>query len=260
MLRYKHDFDIKQRLIELSENGIDLHTQIVIVPSWNDGEVLIQTLNELTSPAINALSVGIVPVGLTKFRQSLSDIDPLNKSQAEKIIEIAGNYSYVYCSDEIFLLAEKEIPAEEYYDDYPQLENGIGMIRLFWENWTDNKRKFIKEIKKRKENLVLITGILAKPEIKKLSQQLNYALPGKSRVQSVVNDFLGDTVTVTGLLSATDIFEQVKLNQNEIPVISNNIFNSEGFTLDDIDINEFKQHFQSRILVIDEEFNNWEFI
>ncbi|MDO9576388.1 MAG: DUF512 domain-containing protein [Candidatus Cloacimonadales bacterium] len=259
MLRYKHDFDIRQRLIELSENGIELHTQIVVVPGWNDGDELLKTLDDLTSRPIEALSVGIVPVGITKFRNSLSIIKPVNKSQAKKLLEISANYPFIYCSDEIYILAEKEIPAAEFYDDYPQLENGIGMMRLFWENWRENKNKFIKAIKKYENKLVLITGNLAQNEIKKLSAEINEILPQKTRVQAIKNNFFGESVTVTGLLTARDIFSQVELDPDETIVLSGNLFNEDGLSLDNVDLAGFKANFKRDILLIDEEFAGWQF-
>jgi putative radical SAM enzyme (TIGR03279 family) len=260
MLRYKHDFDIQKRLIELSNSGIELHTQIVIVPGWNDGTELTNTLNDLTSPSIEALSVGIVPVGLTKFRKSLNSIQPLNKTQAQQLLEASQDYPHTYCSDEIYLLADQPVPPEEFYDEYPQLENGIGMIRLLWKNWHRNKNKFIKKIKKLPRNLVLITGVLAAPEIQKISNEINNSLPAKTRIAAVKNDFFGDTVTVTGLLSANDIFSQVQLLPNEIPVLCNCIFNEDGLTLDNIDLDGFRNNFNETIMLIDEEFTEWQFL
>ncbi|MFC1897943.1 DUF512 domain-containing protein [Candidatus Cloacimonadota bacterium] len=260
MLRYKHDFDIRKRLLELSQNGIELHTQIVVVPGWNDGKELIKTLEDLTSPPIEALSVGIVPVGLTKFRKSLNLIEPVNKSQAEKLLDTASNFPFTYCSDEIYILAERQIPPEEFYDEYPQLENGIGMLRLFWENWQIHKKQFIKEIKKIDNKLVLITGTLAAGELEKLSAEINKVLPGKTRVQAVTNNFFGESVTVAGLLSAQDIFSQVELAQDEFATLSSCIFNEDSLTLDNVDIEGFKSRFGGQFLLVDEEFADWNFI
>lgn len=260
MLRYKHDFDIRQRLMELSKNNIELHTQIVVVPGWNDGNELIKTLDVLTSFPIEALSIGIVPVGITKYRNSLSIINPVDKSQAEKLLEVSANYPFTYCSDEIYILAAKEIPPAEFYDDYPQLENGIGMLRLFRENWQKNKHKFVKVIKKHEKRLVLITGSLASDEIKKLSAEINEILPHKTRVQAIKNHFFGESVTVTGLLAARDIFSQVKLEPDETFVLSGNLFNEDGLSLDNVDLEGFKRNFNIDILLVDEEFSGWQFV
>jgi len=260
MLRYKHSFDISKKLIELSENGIELHTQIVVVPGWNDGDELIKTLDDLTSHPIDALSVGIVPVGITKFRKSLIQIDPVNKSQAKKLIEISSSYSFTYCSDEIYILAEIPIPPQEFYNDYPQLENGIGMMRLFWENWQLNKEEFIRVIKEREGKLVFITGTLAAGELQKLSAEINEILPNKTRVQAITNNFFGSTVTVNGLLSAQDTFKQVELAPDESIVLSGNLFNQDGLSLDNIDIKGFKKQFNCSILLVDEEFADWQII
>ena len=260
MLRFKHNFDIRQSLIRLSENDIKLHTQIVIVPDWNAGNQLRKTLTDLTSEPISALSVGIVPVGLTGFRSSLSSIRPVDKSLAQELLEITESYPSTFCSDEIYLRAEKPLPEDEFYEGYPQLENGIGMLRLFRENWRLNKKKFLREIRKNDNQLVFITGLLAAKEIAALSAEINAVLPEKTRVVSIRNHFFGETVTVSGLLAARDIFSQVNLSAGEIAVLSGNMFNQDGLSLDNIEIQDFKERFRSPVLVVDEEFAGWQFI
>ncbi len=146
LMGYRIDFNILEQLNFLRKNGIELHTQIVIIPGLNDGNELINTLQDLTS--MDVLSVGIVPVGLTKFRNSLQKIQTVNSKLAKQIIKISRIFPKTYCSDEIYILANQQIPPEDFYDNYPQLENGIGMIRLLLENWKKNKKRFINEIRK----------------------------------------------------------------------------------------------------------------
>ncbi len=258
LMRYKIDFNILEQLKFLRKNGIELHTQIVIIPGWNDGNEMINTLQDLTS--LDVLSIGIVPVGLTKFRNSLQKIQTVNSKLAKQIIKISRIFPKTYCSDEIYILANQKIPPEDFYDDYPQLENGIGMIRLLLENWKKNKKRFIKEIQKINNKLVFITGKLAYEYFIGIAKEINSILPNKTRVKSITNFFLGESVTVTGLLSAKDILEQIDLRQNEIAVISSNIFNTDGFTLDDIHKNELKTKLNGKLLIVDEEFANWKLI
>ena len=209
---------------------------------------------------MDVLSIGIVPVGLTKFRNSLQKIQTVNSKLAKQIIKISRIFPKTYCSDEIYILANQKIPPEDFYDDYPQLENGIGMIRLLLENWKKNKKRFIKEIQKINNKLVFITGKLAYEYFIGIAKEINSILPNKTRVKSITNFFLGESVTVTGLLSAKDILEQIDLRQNEIAVISSNIFNTDGFTLDDIHKNELKTKLNGKLLIVDEEFANWKLI
>lgn len=260
MLRYKHDFNILKKLSYLSDNGIQFHTQIVLIPGWNDGIELERTLTDLTSDKLNTISIGIVPVGLTKFRNRLPELSPVKKEQAIETLKTAGKFPYTYCSDEIFLTAEKEIPPEEYYDGYPQLENGIGMIRMLKENWKMNRNEFIAEITKIDKSLVFVTAELAYSTIKEISEEINLQLPARSKAVKVINNAFGKTVTVAGLLTAHDIIDQVKINENEVLVLSSNIFNEDGLTIDNLSKIELLNQFGNLMLIIDEEFSNWEFI
>jgi putative radical SAM enzyme (TIGR03279 family) len=259
MLRYSRDFDIKKTLEFLSSNEIELHTQIVVIPGVNDGNELAKSMQDLTSKAINVQSVGLVPVGITKFRNDLTPIRRVNKEDALEILKIAEKYKNTYCSDEIFLTAEVEVPEEDYYDDYSQLENGIGMIRLLLNNWQDIKPEFIAYLKTLKENVVFITGTLFYPYMQKIAKEINETLPGKTRTVAINNDFLGNTVTVAGLIAAGDILSQVDFSDNEIAAVSSNLFSFEDLTIDNITKSVFTLKLPNRkLLVIDEEFAEWE--
>ena len=260
MLRYKHDFNIIEKLKFLSKNGIEFHSQIVIIPGWNDGQELENSLIDLTSPEINALSIGIVPVGLTKFRSSLTQLSPVNSTQAAQILKISSKFQRTYCSDEIYLLANEEIPSEEFYDDYPQLENGIGMIRLLLENWQLNKEEFISILRSKSEQIVFITGKLAFSTISQISKEINEEISSKSRVVEITNYAFGENVTVAGLLNASDILDQIVLQKDEIPAFSSNMFNDNDLTIDGMSKDKLKQILESQLLIIDEEFESWEFL
>ncbi len=260
MMRYKHDFNILDGLRKLDTGRIELHTQIVIVPGWNDGSELNRSLKDLTESFCNILSIGIVPVGLTKFREDLTKIEKVNFRQAEEIIQLAKNFPRTYCSDEIFLLAAQAIPEQEYYDDYPQLENGIGMIRLLLENWKRVRKSFIKFLSKYSENFVFITAELAGGTIKKISNEINEYLPRKTRLQIITNNFLGDSITVAGLLSAADIMEQTRIRKNEIAVLPTNLLNRDDLTIDNISLSQIKKYFGGKLLLIAEEFEDWHLI
>ena len=180
MMRYNREFNIIETLEELAKAGINMHTQIVLVPEWNDGHELEYSLNDLCRDDYNIASIGLVPVGLTKYRQNLASIKSFDKKQCEEIIKTSqrfrnAGYDRLYCSDEIFITAEKEIPDSDYYNDYEQIENGIGMIRKTWDNYQNNKKDFLKLFKSIKE-LHFVTGMLGQhalnPIIKDLEKRL----------------------------------------------------------------------------------------
>lgn len=259
MLRYKHDFNIFEKLIFLSNNGIEFHTQIVVIPGWNDGKELESTLIDLTSPKLNSLSVGIVPVGLSQFRDSLTQLFPVNSKQAVQILRLSSRFQRTYCSDEIYLLANEKIPPEDFYDGYPQLENGIGMIRLLLENWKLNKNDFISDIQELSDKIIFITAKLAYSTILGISNEINQLHPQKTRAVEVTNNAFGENVTVAGLLTASDIIDQVKLEINEIPALSSNVFNEDDLTIDGLSKEGLKELLGGRLLIIDEEFDKWMF-
>ncbi len=260
MLRYKQDFKIMEKLEYLSKNGIALHIQIVVVPGWNDGDELLRSLKDLTSPCLNVLSVGIVPVGLTKYRNSLINIKNVSLELAKELIELSAKFPKTYCSDEIYLLANEEIPSKNFYNGYPQLENGIGMIRLMLENWKSCKEAFIKEIAAINSSFVFVTGKLAFKHISKIAEEINEILPGKISTISIANIFFGTSVTVTGLLAGADILSQVNTLQNRTAVLSSNIFNENGITLDNISKTQLKDRLGCKLLIVNEDFSYWNHI
>ncbi|MEA3475969.1 MAG: DUF512 domain-containing protein, partial [Candidatus Cloacimonadota bacterium] len=139
IMRYKTQFSIKDKLKFFAENGIQMHTQIVLIPDWNEGKELERTIFGLAELYPSVQSIAIVPVGLTKFREGLTKIKPVDEVLAKRVIfdsmkwreKLKKKYDtgLVTLADEFFLLAREEIPEEEYYDDFPQIENGVGMTR-----------------------------------------------------------------------------------------------------------------------------------
>jgi putative radical SAM enzyme (TIGR03279 family) len=267
MMGYRQPLNVMEIMRTLSENGIEMHVQIVVVPEWNDGSELEKTLLDLCSSDLNVLSIGVVPVGLSKYRKHLPSIRPVDAGKACEILDMTRRVSElhqpnkIYCADEIYNLCGDEIPADEFYGDYPQLENGIGMTRLLLDNWKNAKREFLKDVMRWKHNLVMITGTLAYPTIQRLADEMNKKL-GKAciRVVAVQNHFLGETVSVAGLLSFSDIFDQVILQPDEMPVFSSNLFNNSGLTIDDVEQSQIKEVWQRDILVVDQFFQDWELI
>lgn len=243
MMRYRKNVSILDKLKFFGENKIKMHTQIVLVPEWNDGKFLEKTVFDLTSlfPAVQ--SVAIVPVGLTKFRKELTPLKKLSKNQAKEIIGKTDQWrkdcekkygkGIITLADEFFLIAEQQVPSAQYYDDFPQLENGIGMTRQLLDNW-----EYLADEVKIPENVNTITICTAKliyPVMKKLATIFAKTRDLSINVLPVENDYLGKNVTVSGLLSAGDVIGAIKKNQcGDLIFLPKNMFNDDGITLDGI--------------------------
>ncbi|PKK91629.1 MAG: DUF512 domain-containing protein [Candidatus Wallbacteria bacterium HGW-Wallbacteria-1] len=215
LLGRKSTIPIMEILETLAEKSIFFHTQIVLCPGYNDGKVLIQSLSDLAALGEPLLSCSVVPVGLTRFRDKLADIPPVSEEcalETIRIIEDARQTSLkksgqaVFCaSDELYLRAGLELPAAEYYEGYPQFENGVGMIRFFQEE-ADRiiSDHTLSSAKSASPMNILLTGNSFAPVLKNwLRQNLPQGINWK--VIPVQNHFFGETVTVTGLLTYQDI-------------------------------------------------------
>ncbi len=211
-----------QYLYKMAGAGIELNTQIVLVPGFNDGKELERTLTDLCSlfPAVK--SVAIVPVGLTKFRDNLPKLKLFDKesaTEALKSIKLFGDMMYekyhtrvVYPSDEFFLLAEKPMPDYEYYEDFDQFENGVGMCASLLKEFIDAlriKREY-NETDSEERRVSIATGVLASPLLKSLADMMENDFPNtKVNVYTIRNDFFGESITVAGLITAGDIINQL---------------------------------------------------
>ncbi|MGE5381463.1 MAG: DUF512 domain-containing protein, partial [Methylocystaceae bacterium] len=159
--------NIMDDLRRLAALGIEMHTQIVLCPGWNDGEVLEKTIRDLASLRPQIRSIGIVPVGLTGHRNKLPYLKPVASDLAQDIIsrgwvwqkhfreQTPEGIGFVYLADEFFVKAKLSFPEEEYYDGYPQLENGIGICRLFWTGWERVKDNLPDKLDDRQEYIII---------------------------------------------------------------------------------------------------------
>ena len=256
----KKSFSIMTLLEKLKEGDIYFHTQIVLVPGYNDGKILENTLKDLHQLKPNIKSVAIVPVGLTKYRDQLAKLDTVNKSIAKETIEIAKRFrdnfedNIVFISDEIYIKANEEIPKAKYYQDYSQLENGIGMLRLFIDEFRNALVAYEKEIKQAnfQSKCIVITGELTYAYIThllKMVSDLNNTFDFE--VISIKNEFFGDSVNVAGLLVGQDI--KSKLNKNKedgiFVLLPANTLNFENTKfLDNLTLDELKRDFSFPII------------
>lgn len=229
MLNHRDAGRCFELLKKLTDAGIELHTQVVVCADINDGEVLTQTLNDLTS--LDVLSVSVVPVGLTKYREELYPLTPISADIALDCINRAVEFPHVYCADELFIRAGLDIPNDEYYQDYPQLENGVGMLRLFIDDYI-----FAAEGKRSKGmSCTIATGTAFAPYLEDI-------VPPNATVCAINNEFWGETVTVAGLITGKDLIEQLKdRDLGECLLIPANMlrYGSDVF-LDDLTVEDVK--------------------
>ena len=265
LMGYQKDFDILRLLRYFSKHGIEFHFQIVCVPRYNCGEELLSSLTDLTSGDINTLSIGVVPVGLTRFRQQLTLLKPCDRQQAKDILRITEQFKHsdaiVQAADELFIKAGEPIPELAYYGSFPQLENGIGMLRLVLANFKRKKRSFAKELQKYRQRYLMLTSTAAFPTVSEIAATLNQSC-GEAllRVQMLSNRFFGEQITVSGLLTAGDVISQCQADVDECIILPSNIFNHDGFTLDDYSQTELKTALQRELLIVEQTFEDWEWV
>lgn len=204
---------------ELCEAGIKVNTQIVLCPGLNDGEELKRSLKELGALYPNVQSIACVPVGLTDYREGLFELHPYTSREAKEVIDIihsfAGQFEkeygerICYPSDEFFLKAGLPVPPPEYYGEFAQLENGVGMLALLSREFEEALSAKTGDTVER--NLSLATGYAAYPTIEKLLVRMKEKFPKtQCRVYPIRNDFFGHNITVAGLITATDLMKQLK--------------------------------------------------
>jgi putative radical SAM enzyme (TIGR03279 family) len=244
--------------------GIQIHTQVVLVPGFNDGEILQKTINELVKRNPGILSLAIVPVGLTKFRQGLESLRVFTNEEAGNILEmiegkqqqfLAGiKTSFVFASDEFYLLARRPMPDYEAYEDYCQLENGVGLSRLFWhqaEEWLANNHSKIKQFESSRQ-FIIITGKSGEKVLEPVVRQVTSAANLQIELAVVENDWFGPHVTVTGLLTGSDIVKELKQRNltGKVVVIPDILLRKDGEVfLDDLSIMDFKSLVEAPVLV-----------
>jgi putative radical SAM enzyme (TIGR03279 family) len=207
---------IMKELRRLTAAGIVVHTQAVICPGINDGAVLQRTIADLAGLWPKVVSLAIVPVGLTGHRDHLYHLRPFTAGEAAAVLDSIAVYQkkyftlwgtrFVFAADEWYILAGRALPEEDEYEDYPQLDNGVGLVRWFQEEFQQFFQEHQLELARVKLNAVIITGKSAVGMWRELLRLAATGAPGlQLRALPVENDFLGQTVTVTGLLVGQDL-------------------------------------------------------
>ena len=219
MLNNRFAGEALKKIDRLYEAGTEMNGQIVLCKGVNDGEELRYTIERLAVYAPHMQSVSVVPVGLSKFRDGLYPLEPFTKEDACQVIDLIEEWQkklyekhklhFIHASDEWYILAERELPEESRYDGYIQLENGVGMIRLLYEEFMDALGE--KEDDGKTEELSMATGFLPYPYLKRLLDRMAEVYPGrKIHLYPIRNDFFGEMITVAGLITGQDLVAQLK--------------------------------------------------
>lgn len=260
MMRNPKAHLIMDRLRTLKEHGIRFHCQVVLCPGWNDGEVLLKTLRDLESLAPAASSVALVPVGLTKYREGLDVVAPFNKETAAALVDMIRPMQetflkklgtrFVFPSDEFYCLSGRPLPEDEEYEDYPQIENGVGMLRLFETDVKWAAEDFPCEVASPKKR-VIACGTSVAPFLRDIIAR--YAPEGTQiEVRPILNRFFGESVTVTGLLTGGDLREQLQDAQcDEILICRNTIRNEGDLFLDNTSVDDLRAALPAPLRIVE---------
>ncbi len=249
MLHNRFAGDVFPKLKRLKDAHIVLNGQIVLCKGWNDGAELDRTISDLTGYLPEMQSVSVVPAGLSKYRDGLEHLEPYTKEEAGAVIDqiegwqkkiwksLAASYvpeegettpdllrgaprHFIHASDEWYLLAGRDLPPKEQYDGFVQYENGVGMLRLLEEEVDEAISSYQKKAsdegisKGRKRRVSSVTGHLAAPYIRSCTQRISQAFPDTQvDVYEIRNDFFGEQITVSGLITGQDLIRQMKEKQ-----------------------------------------------
>ncbi len=269
MLRNSRTPPVLEQLRRLAGQGIRFHTQIVVCPGWNDGAVLSTTIRDLLKLGESVQSIAVVPVGLTRFRSM--PLNPVDAGGARSICRSIGRISdlaagrdgmrKVFLADEFFIKGAEPIPGTSYYEDFPQIENGVGLVRQLIDDWNAvvNRGRCGKRKRKRGEGLggvLLITSVSAYPFLQAIADELQRLRPEPAiTVTAVVNRFFGETVTVAGLLTAADILREIRRRCRQTPLemalLPSVLFNYNGYTLDGYSLHRMEKTAGIPLRIID---------
>lgn len=262
LLRNRFAGKIVEQIKKLAENGIEIHCQAVVVPNKNDGEELAYTARELFKYYPTVRDLACVPTGLTKYREGLTDIPDVDKEYCEKLLDLVDSLNeefgvnFLQPADEYFIRAEREVKGAEFYGDFEQIENGVGMTRAF----LDDAEEYLLQAKvkklKKEQKVLIISGVSAKKINEDLAKKAMANRDGLTvDVLAVENEFFGKTVTCTGLLTGTDIQKAVKeyLKTNAKPdkilLPSNTLKEFEDVFLCGMTVKELKKGLGCKIVI-----------
>jgi len=250
LLGTSHPPNILDQLARLKELGIEVHAQVVLCPGINDGQILADTVRDLSQLYPSVRSVAVVPWGVTRYNRV--HLQPVTPGQARRTVMRAIPWQeayrsrlgvgFVYLADEFYLRAELPIPDADHYDDFPQLEDGVGMARQLLDLW-ERVRKRARGVRQRYEKVTLVCGTLVSSIMEDIGQELGQLEHLAVEVVPVVNSFFGPSITVSGLLLARDVIDTLRNRDvGDVVVLPRNMFDAEGLvTLDDVGREEIEE-------------------
>ena len=271
MLNNRFAGEALKKVDRLYEAGINMNGQIVLCKDINDGKELEYSIRKLMEYIPVLESVSVVPVGLTRFRDGLYPLEPFTSGDAARVLDMIHGFQkeiyekhgihFIHASDEWYILAGRELPEEDNYDGYPQLENGVGMLRLLLDEFGQALKELKKRISKNDSasarekagEMSIATGRLAYPYILRMAEEMMELLPGLSiQVYEIVNHFFGEMITVAGLLTGQDIVTQLKGQKlGERLLLPQNMLRSgEEVFLDDMTVSEMEKALQVKIDIV----------
>ena len=262
MLKNKNAGEAFAKVRRLKEAGIEMNGQIVLCRGINDGAQLEYSLQQFEQYLPELKSVSVVPVGLTKYREKLPKLEPFGTEDARGVLEQIHRWQayyferygthLVHASDEWYILAGQELPPEESYDGYLQLENGVGMLRLLTEEVKETLAEDAGDERERRVSVV--TGKLAEPYIRKLAGAVREKYPNvQAEVIPIINHFFGELITVSGLLTGQDILEQLRNKDlgDELLLPENLLRSGERVLLDDVTVEDLEVSLQIKVRIVE---------
>ena len=260
MLGIKFDDRLFEKIDYLTQNDIELHCQIVLCPELNDGKHLDKTIDDLKAYYPKIKSIAIVPVGLTKHRRNLYNLKPVTVEYALKTIAETDERrkklkaelgtSFVYLSDEFYIKTKLPIPDDDYYEEFWQQENGVGLTRDFI-NTFEAELPELRNPSRRPLNISLVTGMLGAEVLKTyFMRKLNQIPEMFFKLHPIVNEFYGESIVVSGLLVGRDILKQLKQQKvGDYVILPQNCVNEDGIFLDDMTLPELQLRLGKKVLV-----------
>lgn len=261
MLHNRFAGEALKKVDMLYQGGIEMNGQIVLCKGVNDGDELERSIRDLTSYLPLLKSVSVVPVGLTKFRSGLYPLEPFTKEDAREVLDVIHRWQekiyqeygihFIHAGDEWYLLAEEDVPEEERYDGYLQLENGVGMLRLLFNEFAEGYDALTGD--DRRDELSIATGKLAYPYLCKMAEKITEKFPGvRIHVYCIRNDFFGERITVSGLITGQDLMTQLKERElgRRLLIPCNMLKTDEDVFLDDFTVEQVSGALQVPIDIV----------
>ncbi len=261
MLHNRFAGDALKKVQTLYEGGITMNGQIVLCKGINDGEELERSIRDMTAYLPHLQSVSVVPVGLTKFRDELYPLEPFTKEEAKEVLAIIHRWQktiyeeygthFIHAGDEWYILAGEEMPEEERYDGYLQLENGVGTTRLLQNEFQEAFEKLSGD--DRETEISLATGKLAYPYLKRMIETLQTKYPNVIvHLYEIRNDFFGELITVAGLITGQDLKAQLSGRPlgSRLLLPCCMLRNGEEVFLDDVTLDQLKEALQVQIDIV----------